>query len=79
MFPKSPPGRELRPKNHSQGLAIDGARTADGGVEVTELLVTVPAYCLEREDEVLGSDRDAVAPARRRVDVVGQREWSLSS
>ncbi len=73
---ESPPGREPRPQNHSHGLAIDGTRTADGGVEVTELRGTVTAYRLEREDEVLGSDRDAVAPVRRRMDVVGQREWS---
>ena len=31
------PARGPRPKNHSQGLAIDGTRTPDGGVEVTDL------------------------------------------
>ncbi len=73
---ESPPGREPRPQNHSHGLAIHGTRTADGGVEFTELRGTVTAYRPQREDEVLGRDRDSVAPARRRMDVVGQREWS---
>ena len=70
------PARGPRPKNHSQGLAIDGTRTADGGVELTDFRNTVTAYGLEREDEVLRGDRDSVAPARRRMDVVGQRERS---
>ena len=70
------PARGPRPKNHSQGLAIDGARTPDGGVEVTEFRGAVTAYRLQREDEVLRRDRDSVAPARLRADVVGQREWS---
>ena len=70
------PARGPRPKNHSHGLAIDGARTPDGGVEVTELRGSVTAYGPEREDEVLGRDRDSVAPARLRADVVGQSERS---
>ena len=70
------PARGPRPKNHSQGLAIDGTRTPDGGVEVTDFRNTVTAYGPEREDEVLRRDRDSVAPPRRRMDVVGQREWS---
>ena len=68
------PSRGPWPENDSQGLAIDGARTPDGGVEVTELRGSVTAYRLEREDEVLRRDRDAVAPARLRADVIGQCE-----
>ncbi len=60
------PARGPRPENHSQGLAIDGTRTADGGVEVTDFRSTVTAYRPKREDEVLRRDRDSVAPARRR-------------
>ena len=60
------PARGPRPKNDSQGLAIHGTRTSDGGVEVTELRGSVTAYRLEREDEVLRRDRDSVAPARLR-------------
>ena len=70
------PARGPRPENHSQGLAIDGARTPDGGVEVTELRRGVTAYRPEREDEVLRRDRDSVAPARLGMDVIGQCEWS---
>ena len=73
------PVRGPRPKNHSHGLAIDGARTSDGGVEVTDFRNTVTAYRPQREDEVLRRDRDSVAPARRRMDVVGQRERSAAS
>ena len=73
---ESPPGREPRPQNHSHGLAINGTGTADGGVEFTQLRGTVTAYRPQREDEVLRRDRDSVAPARLRTDVVGQREWS---
>jgi hypothetical protein len=39
----------------------------------------VTAYRLKREDEVLRRDRYSVAPVRRRMNVVGQREWSPQS
>ena len=57
-------------RSTARALRMGAWRSRTSGVAVT-------AYGLEREDEILRRDRDSVAPARRRADVVGQCERSL--